>query len=230
MRPQSHLHATLKPSGNARRRHFACAFRRPAGPDWPKPSRGLVTFGRTHYPGRSTRAAPSGPRSKLTVPASTERLSTRPPCLAFGTWPGRGCPQPQHVRKGLGLGTLGQSCLIGAAAAGDSRAYSSSKVIHRWRGEPCFAPPQPTVNNFGGGATMRCEQFTIWLNRRVEHAGSGRRIPRSNVTTFTRRRSLRDPAPCRKGTLRTFRLQVETGQRRTSISASTRQGPRAQQN
>ena len=109
------------------------------------------------------------------------------------------------------------------------RAYSSSKVIHRWRGRLLFPPPQSPVNNFGGSAKMCCEQLSIWLNRQVEHAGSGRRIPRSNVTTFWRRLSLRDPAPCRKGTLRTFRLQVQTWQRRTSISSSVRQGLRAQQ-
>ena len=107
-------------------------------------------------------------------------------------------------------------------------AYSPSKVIHRWRGGPSFPPPQPTVKNFGGGAKMTCEKLRISLNRRVEHAGSGRRIVCSNAATFQGRRSLRDPAPCRQGTLRTFRLQVQTGQRRTSISASIRQGRRAQ--
>jgi hypothetical protein len=107
---------------------------------------------------------------------------------------------------------------------GTGHAYSPSKVIHRWRGEPTFAPPQPSVNNFGGGKKMICEQRSTWLNQSVEHAGSGRRIPRSNVPTFSWRRSLRDPAPCRKGTLRTLRLQVQTAQRRTSISASIRQG------
>ena len=74
------------------------------------------------------------------------------------------------------------------------------------------------------------EESSVWLNPRVEHAGSGRRILSSNVTTFLRRRSLRDPAPCRQGTLRTLRLQVQTCQRRASISDSIRQGPRAQQN
>jgi len=64
---------------------------------------------------------------------------------------------------------------------------------------------------------MGCKKLSLSLNQTVEHAGSGRRIPRSNVTTFHRRLSLRDPAPCRKGTLRTFRLQVQTRQRRTSI-------------
>ena len=112
-------------------------------------------------------------------------------------------------------------------AAEDCRTYSSSKVIHRWRGERGFTSPQPTVNNFGGGAKMLGKQFSIWLNRRVEHAGPGRRIPHSNVSTFIWRLSLRSPAPCRKGILRTLRLQVQTGQRRTSISASIRQGRRA---
>ena len=115
-------------------------------------------------------------------------------------------------------------------AVEDYRTYSSSKVIHRWRGERRFTPPQPTVNNFGGDAEMLGKQLSIWLNRRVEHAGSGRRIPHSNVATFSWRLSLRDPAPCRKGTLRTLRLQVQTWQRRTSISPSIRPGLRAQQN
>jgi hypothetical protein len=114
--------------------------------------------------------------------------------------------------------------------AGTARAYSSSKVIHRWRGGAFFPSPQPTVSNFGGHAKMGCKKLSLSLNQTVEHAGSGRRIPRSNVTTFHRRLSLRDPAPCRKGTLRTFRLQVQTRQRRTSISASVRPGLRARQN
>jgi hypothetical protein len=110
------------------------------------------------------------------------------------------------------------------------RTYSSSKVIHRRRGEPRSAPSQPPVNNFGGGAKMLREQLSIWLNQWVEHAGSGRRIAHSNDATFFWRVSLRDPAPCCKGILRTLRLQVKTKQRRTSISASTRQGLRAHQN
>jgi hypothetical protein len=48
-------------------------------------------------------------------------------------------------------------------------------------------------------------------NPRMGHAGTGRRMRRSNVATFTRRLSLRHPAPDCKGTLRTFRPQVQTG-------------------
>jgi hypothetical protein len=114
------------------------------------------------------------------------------------------------------------------AAALCRRTYSPPKVIHRWRGETMFTPPQPTVNNFGGDEKMSGQQLTIWLNRKAEHAGSGRRIAHSNVSTFIWRVSLRHPAPCRKGILRTLRLQVQTCQRRTSISASIRQGLRAQ--
>src|ERR1017187_10566752 len=58
----------------------------------------------------------------LTSRRAGGRGFTLPPPLAFGTGPERGCPQPQHVRKGLSLGTLGQRCAVGAAAAGDSRA------------------------------------------------------------------------------------------------------------
>ena len=88
------------------------------------------------------------------------------------------------------------------------RTYSPSKVIHRWRGVTPLHTPQPTVNNFGGGAKMLGQQHIIELNPRVEHAGSGRRIHGSNVTTFCKRHSRRDPAPCRQGTLRTLRLQA----------------------
>src|SRR6266700_6145293 len=108
------------------------------------------------------------------------------------------------------------------------RTYSSPKVIHRWRRGASQRPLPPPVNNFGGVAKMSGEQLTVWLNRKAEHAGPGRRIPHSNVSTFIWRLSLRDPAPCRKGILRTLRLQVQTCQRRTSISASIRQGRRAQ--
>ena len=107
-------------------------------------------------------------------------------------------------------------------------SYRSSKVIHRRRGEPGFASPQTTVSNFGGRQKMGCEKLRLLLNPPIEHAGSGRRILRPNVATFSQRLSLRNPAPCRKGMLRTLRLQAETWQRRTSISLSIRQGPRAQ--
>ena len=115
-------------------------------------------------------------------------------------------------------------CVLSASSA----SYRSSKVIHRRRGEPGFASPQTTVSNFGGRQKMGCEKLRLLLNPPIEHAGSGRRILRPNVATFSQRLSLRNPAPCRKGMLRTLRLQAETWQRRTSISLSIRQGPRAQ--
>ena len=105
--------------------------------------------------------------------------------------------------------------------------YSSSKVIHRWRGETGFCSPQPSVNNFGGGQKMYCQQPSLLLNRKVGHAGTGRRILRPNVTTFSQRLSLRFPALRCKGTLRTFRLQEQSWQRRTPISLSPRRSPRA---
>jgi hypothetical protein len=116
---------------------------------------------------------------------------------------------------------------------GEARAWSlsflatlisGSKVIHRRRGEHLIYSPQPPVNNFGGAQKMCCEKLPVLLNRQVEHAGAGRRILRPNVATFSQRLSLRHPAPGRKGTLRTFRLQVQTWQRRTSISLSIRRG------
>jgi len=113
------------------------------------------------------------------------------------------------------------------AISAPSAAYSSSKVIHRWRGETGFCSPQPSVNNFGGGQKMYCQQPSLLLNRKVGHAGTGRRILRPNVTTFSQRLSLRFPALRCKGTLRTFRLQEQSWQRRTPISLSPRRSPRA---
>ncbi len=49
-------------------------------------------------------------------------ILTPPLVSALGAAPERGCPQPQHVRKGVGLEILVQRCVFGAAAAGDSRA------------------------------------------------------------------------------------------------------------
>jgi hypothetical protein len=135
------------------------------------------------------------------------------------TWGGTE-PQEVTVCRGKKKGAL--------KAPGDWRTYSPPKVIHRRRGEHRLAPPQPPVSNFGGAERMFGEQTTIWLNRRDEHAGPGRRIAHSNAQTLIWRVSLRGPAPCRKGILRTLRLQAHTCQRRTSISASIRQGPRAQ--
>ena len=86
------------------------------------------------------------------------------------------------------------------------RTYSSTKVIHRGRRGAFLPPPQPSVNNFGGDVKFGCEQLSLWLNRRVGHAGSGRRISHSNVATFFWRASLRGPAPGRQGILRTLRL------------------------
>jgi hypothetical protein len=117
--------------------------------------------------------------------------------------------------------------VLSPKAAAGCRTYSPSKVIHRGRGELPVAPSQLPGNNFGGATKMSGEQLRIWLNREVEHAGPGRRIPHSSGGTLTWRVPLRDPAPCRQGILRTLRLQAQTWQRRTSISASIRQGRRA---
>ena len=108
------------------------------------------------------------------------------------------------------------------------RAYSPSKVIHRWRGEPGFALPQPPVNNFGGNLQIACEQLSILLNGKVEHAGAGGRIPRSNGATFQWR--LSPPASCALPPRNTQNPSPASAnwQRRTSISSSIRQGPRAQ--
>ncbi len=102
------------------------------------------------------------------------------------------------IREALGvrrLPVLFISCLSESSktiqSAGIRRTYSPSKVIHRWRGVSSFYTPQPTVNNFGRALKMLCEQLPFWLNRKVGHAGPGRRISHSNVATFIWRYSLR---------------------------------------
>jgi hypothetical protein len=52
-------------------------------------------------------------------------------CRERGISPECGCPQPQHVRKWLDVGTLGEPWLAGAAAAGDSRAPDSPLLKRR---------------------------------------------------------------------------------------------------
>src|ERR1035437_2542788 len=54
---------------------------------------------------------------KSLAPERGRRILTTAPFSAFGTLPERGCPQPQHVRKGLGVVIIGQRCVFGAAAA-----------------------------------------------------------------------------------------------------------------
>ena len=39
-----------------------------------------------------------------------------------GELPARGCPQTQQLRHEVGVGAFGHYCVIGIAAAGDSRA------------------------------------------------------------------------------------------------------------
>ena len=107
-------------------------------------------------------------------------------------------------------------------------SYRYSKVIHRRRGEHLIYSPQPPVNNFGGAQKMCCEKPSLLLNQQVEHAGAGRRILRPNVATFSQRLSLRHPAPCCKGTLRTFRLQVQTLTETNLYKPFHPAGPRAQ--
>ena len=55
------------------------------------------------------------------------------------------------------------------------------KLFTRGRGERSFTRPEPPVNNFGGGQEMGCGKLQFLLNRKVEHAGSGRRIFRPNA-------------------------------------------------
>ena len=111
-----------------------------------------------------------------------------------------------------------------------SRAYSSSKVIHHLDGRSQKRPACQVVNNFGGGENFYCQQPSILPNPRIGHAGTGRRIPRSNATnvypeTFA-------PAPCARSQRNTQNPSPASAnwQRRTSISASIRSEPRARTN
>ena len=97
---------------------------------------------------------------------------------------GKRSATPLWISTEAGLpGTESQSAV---AAALCRRTYSSSKVIHGWRGESFGNSPQPTVNNFGGDAKMLHERLLFLLNREVGHAGPGRRIPHSNPTSRIR--------------------------------------------
>src|SRR5208282_3207838 len=70
-------------------------------------------------------------QANSTSPLGTTHVLTLPP--------ERGCPQPQHVRKGLGPGTLGRRCVAGAAAAGNSRAPAASRRLKAPAATSCTA-------------------------------------------------------------------------------------------
>jgi hypothetical protein len=74
------------------------------------------------------------------------------------------------------------------------RAYSSSKVIHRGRGETLPSLPQPPVSNFGGGSKMYCEKLSIRLNPRLSTQG-----PEDEFRALTQQRL---PGDFRSGSLR----------------------------
>src|SRR5271157_5613483 len=97
---------------------------------------------------------------RLAAPPETGRSLAMAPLLAFGASPERGCPQPQHASKRLGLGTFGQCWLVGIAAAGDSRA-----------------PPQTRLARASGtpGAFTRSPGPSAGLSFRT--AGGSRREP-----------------------------------------------------
>jgi len=133
------------------------------------------------------------------------------------------------VENTSGLNRSMPPCLA-ARYGWDSRAYSSSKVIHHLAGGALLAPAFQVVNNFGGGENYYCQQPSILPNPRIGHAGTGRRIPRSNATnvypeTFA-------PAPCARSQRNTQNPSPASAnwQRRTSISASIRSEPRARTN
>jgi len=54
------------------------------------------------------------------------RIVTQPPASAIRTWAERGCPQPQHVRKGVALETRKEARIVGAAAAEDSNTCQAN--------------------------------------------------------------------------------------------------------
>jgi len=109
------------------------------------------------------------------------------------------------------------------------RAYSSAKVIHRWRGGLPFSPPQPPVNNFGGGSKIYCEKLPQFGS--IE--GLGTQGPEDEFRALTLDVSPETFAlrPCALSQRNTQNLSPASAnwQRRTSISVSIRQGPRAQQ-
>ena len=67
------------------------------------------------------------------------RFSALPPFFAFGTWPERGCPQPQQQRPRDTAQLSGDPPPCGRAAAGDSRAPVAMPRCARW----------PTISNSG---------------------------------------------------------------------------------
>ena len=75
-----------------------------------------------------------------------------------------------------------------------SRAYSSSKVIHRWGGGASLTPASPSVNNFGGGETTCCSQLLF-----CPILGLGTQGPEDEFRALTQQRS---PGDFRSGTLR----------------------------
>src|ERR1035441_5621409 len=79
-----------------------------------------------------TSCPPLGPGTSA-IPTAT-RTEPRGPYIEgrAPVAPARGCPQPQQVCKGLGLGILGQRSVAGAAAAGDSRAPGPPVLPLQW--------------------------------------------------------------------------------------------------
>jgi hypothetical protein len=75
-------------------------------------------------------------------------------------------------------------------AGASSRTYSSPEVIDSWRGVP-FLPPRSQLS-ITSAAAKKClvNNPLIWLNRKAEHAGLGRRIPHSSALTLFWRVSL----------------------------------------
>src|SRR5215470_14567221 len=78
-------------------------------------------------------------------------MNAAPQRVARSVWSATGLPAL--------LGTWSRTRVLKRRQA--ARTYSPSKVIHGWRGELATAPPQPTVNNFGGGKKMSGQQLTI---------------------------------------------------------------------
>jgi hypothetical protein len=170
------------------------------------------------------------PRSEL-IPAALQDASRRTPPVehapAFGVRQSDWRFSPQRRTEPNQTTSHAGSSARSESGRPNCRTYSPSKVIHRWRGVNLIHTPEPTVNNFGGAKKMLCQQLSIWLNRKVGHAGPGRRIPHSNVVTFIWRCSLRALRLVVKEYSEPFARKSKILRRRTSISASIRQGLRA---
>ena len=96
----------------------------------------------------------------------------RPSCIST-LLPERDCPQPQHVRKGLNLGALGQRCVAAAAAAEDSHAPAMSRRLAWMALSRCARPLAETEAGAPFSSAASFGQFRFVASAGVS-GGSGR--------------------------------------------------------